>query len=204
MPIQTGKDIAIERALSVLENTDLNNRLLLHGFEPFSGGLSNIRLFGENAVFCEKDYSLKAETGNEIKINRYILFLHYLLNDFPAKRTGNIITFRQLKGGQFYWEPFIQKTIKPLINIIGNDIKKLEKGLEIFDCEKDNRKDYSVFISVIGKTGINLVYRVGDEEFPPDADIFFDASVANIFNTEDISVLCSEVCFGIINKIRNG
>jgi hypothetical protein len=199
MSVLEGKNTAITVAKSSLAKINLEERFRIHGFQPFQNGKILIRLFGKDARFYESNHDLiYSDTRESAKTNHHILFLHYLLCDIPINPANQLITFRQIPGGQFYWSSFIAKTIKPLVNFIGNDIEKLKNKLSKFDWKPENIGDFSARIHALGKIHVLLIYHVGDEEFPASADILFDSSILRVYKAEDVSVLSSEICLGII------
>ena len=137
-------------------------------------------------------------TDKPARIGDKILILHYLLCDKPINPTGELITFRDFSGGQFYWQPFLSRTVEPLVQRIGNNLEILEKNLSRFDWEPKKMGDFGVRVHTIGKFDITIVYNRGDEEFPAEAKIFFDSSVTKVFNTEDATVLASRICIGLL------
>ena len=83
---------------------------------------------------------------------------------------------------------------------MGNDVEKLKKGLRVFDWEPDTFGDFSAKILTVGNIYILLIYHFGDDEFPASMDILFYSSISQIYKVEDVSVLSSEICFGIIRN----
>ncbi len=47
----------------------------------------------------------------------------------PAENNKvNLKMFRNLRSGQFYWQPFLSRTIIPLTKRFGNDVELLKKN----------------------------------------------------------------------------
>ena len=201
MSIIKGKNIAIERAQAALRMLDLHERCKLHGFPPFQNGLTESRVFGKDVLFYKSDMKLiERKSLREVKTNQYILFLHYLLSDIAFSPSGQYISFRQLPGGQFYWEPFIAKSCSPLIRAIGNDIELLKQKLTIYDWEQTNYGDFSARIHILGNIHLLLVHYSGNDEFPANINILFDSNISRIYQAEDISIMSSEICFGLLKS----
>jgi hypothetical protein len=141
---------------------------------------------------------LKAGSLESAKASDRILVLHYLLCDVPLTPLHDLISFRGLPGGQFYWQPFLSRTVKPLMGRVGHDLEILRDHLQRFDWESVPMGDFGAKIHGIGKIFLFLVYHRGDDEFPPEMDVLFDASIKHVFSTEDAAVLASRICLGLL------
>jgi len=191
----SNKQKAVEKAVNIaidkLKGVDIKKRCELHGLK-ISGDKLNMRLFGKDISLDINDFSTDAKPAD------ILLVLHCLLCDIPVKKTGELISFREFTGGQFYYEPFLSKTIKPLINKYGNDIESIKKCMAKFDYEEVNLGDFGATIQSFGPFEITLIYRLGDDEFPVDAEVLFDSSFKRIFVAEDASVIASRICIGLL------
>jgi len=45
---------------------------------------------------------------------------------------------------------------------------------------------------------LNLVYRRGDDEFGPSAEVFFDSGLRKVFSAEDAATIASRICIGLL------
>ena len=201
MSKQTGHEEAIRIAVEKLQNIDLDTRCVNLGLAKPRNGIVRLRAFGTDMVLRQSDFRLFPLGSDEpAKSVDRILVLHYLLCDLPIHVTGELISFRQLTGGQFYWEPFVSRSVRPLVRGIGNNLELLRKNLDTFDWEPLSLGDLGARIHIIGKLHLTLVYRLGDDEFPPTADLLFDAGIKRIYNAEDAAVLASRICM----ELKNG
>jgi len=199
MTKQTGHKEAIRLAIERLKIIDLNNRCQLLGLNSVENGILKIRMFGRDYCLYIDDFRLvNVDDINPTKQNDQILLLHYLLCDVPIKVINELITFRDLVGGQFYWEPFVSRTTQQLCRVIGNDIERLKTNLNKFDWKQVDGEDFAAHIHIIGNIYLTLKYQLGDEEFPPDALLLFDSSIKRVFTAEDVAVLSSRVCLELI------
>jgi len=143
---------------------------------------------------------LIVETGLPPKPSEHLLALHYLACDLPVTPENRWITFREFPGGAFYWPAFLSRAIHPLIKAIGNDLVKLRERLARFSAmNEDGPADtVSARMVAVGKIEVLLVYRAGDEEFPPSADLLYDGCARRVYGAEDAAVLGGRVCFGLM------
>ena len=186
---------AICIAVEKLREVDMDSRCRLLGLSKPQGGSVPLRAFGIDMVLSLPEFKLfEAVSGERVKSGDRILVLHYLLCDLPVEETGELISFRELAGGQFYWEPFCSRTVRPLVKKIGNDLERLKGNLDRFDWKPVKLGDLGARIHAIGKLYCTIVYRLGDEEFPASADFLFDSSFKRVYNAEDTVVLAGRIC----------
>ena len=124
-----------------------------------------------------------------------ILILHYLaqkIKGLPV--SGNQwLTFRELSGVEGYAEAFRKRVIEPIIRKYGNHPEEFKKVLNRLPGQLYAGGDVGVILEVF--SGVSMLIKLWkqDAEFGPDANIYFDASIKNIFCTEDIVVLAQIV-----------
>lgn len=199
MSKQIARDEAIRLAVEQLNQVDLDERCQILDIEAPQDGVLPLRAFGINWQLRQSDWQLvNADTGAPAKPGDRILVLHYLLHESPIKLANDLVSFRVLPGGQFYWQPFLSRTVNPLLKRIGNDLELLRNHLQRFDWESVEMGDFGARIHALGKFFITLVYHLGDDEFPPTANVLFNANIQQVFVTEDVAVLASRVCLGLL------
>ncbi|MDD4889457.1 MAG: ASKHA domain-containing protein, partial [Phycisphaerae bacterium] len=200
----TNKQKAIEDAIALaveqLRSIDLAARCAPLGLPlPARDGSVTIRLFGADVRIAPATFeATNVATGRPAKPVDRLLALHYLLCDRLMAPAGQLISFRDLPGGQFYWASFQERTTVPLVRRFGNDVEALRANLARFQWCPCGLGDVGAAVQAVGVAGVTLVYRRGDEEFPPTAEVFFDASIRHAFNTEDVAALASRVCIGLL------
>jgi hypothetical protein len=136
--------------------------------------------------FLAQEYTVdpKARVVNSVSCNApakdftAILILHYLAKRLKglSALTGRWLNFRELSGVEGYLEAFRKRSVEPLIRKYGRTGSDEARVIEAFE-------------------GVPVLVKIwkADEDFAPDANIFFDASVKEIFCTEDIVVLAGIV-----------
>jgi hypothetical protein len=120
-----------------------------------------------------------------------ILILHYLaqrLKGLPPL-TGEWLNFRELSGIEGYSTAFRKRSIEPIIRKYGNNPEGILSCLERLPAKKINQADVGIILEVFEQVPARILLWRSDEEFGPDANMFFDRSITHIFCTEDIVVL---------------
>jgi hypothetical protein len=194
-----GQNEAIRIAVAKLANADLPARSENLGFRFLDTNTILIRAFGADCAVDLKSFEVRnQQSGQTVKPDLKILLLHYLMCDNNFSRTGKIINFRDLPGGQFYLEPYKSRSVNILVSKIKNDTELLKRNLKRFEWKESTPGDVGAKIHAIGKIHVTLTYYRGDEEMPPSADILYDASIKKVFNTEDVTVMASLLCRGLL------
>ncbi|MEI8196370.1 MAG: DUF3786 domain-containing protein [Phycisphaerae bacterium] len=203
---QQAQVVSIQRAAATLATIDLTARCAALGL-PLSSGADApvilLRAFGQDLRITPPDFAASRADGKPVRLTDHLLAVHYLLCALPLTPTGQMITFRDLPGGQFYFGPFCSRTTKPLIERIGNNLDLLRNNLNRFDHAFDPEAGGTpalrpVRIHAVGRIEITLQYHVGDEEGPPTADILFDACIKRVYGAEDVAALASRICIGLL------
>jgi hypothetical protein len=196
MSHQSARHKAIQIALEKLAEIDISQRCENLGLDkPDTKGIITLSVFGNDYVFdINKHLLVHSDTGQATRTDDFLLILHYLLCEHPVKKTQQLITFRDLPGGQFYWQPFISRTTTQLIRKIGNDLGRLKQNLNKLDWQPFQQGDLGAAIHILGRLDIVFIYYLGDEEFPANATVLFDRCIKRVYGAEDVSVLVSRVC----------
>ena len=164
-------------------------------------GAIRLPLFGQTLELRPPAFEgVVVETGQPPKPADRLLALHYLLCDLPVVPEGRWITFREFPGGAFYWQPFLARSIQPLVRAIGDDLGLLRARLERFAAkiEAGPADALSARIAAVGRIDVLFVYRPGDAEFPATSDLLYDACARRVYGAEDAAVLGGRVCLGLL------
>jgi len=206
MPDGTNKlqayESAVQGALERLRGVDMRERCLSLGFpEPRPGGVIAFRAFGRDLELLPPDYALvEAASRTSLHVFNRILVLRYLGAPGPLVPTGEPVSFRSLPSGMFYWNPFRERSAAILEKTFGSDLALLRERMAQFDWEPYPAGDLGASIHAVGALRIFLIYRTGDEEFPPAAEILFDSMIRRVYNAEDAAVLAQRMCLDLVSR----
>ncbi|MHC4887290.1 MAG: DUF3786 domain-containing protein [Planctomycetota bacterium] len=194
---------ACTMAIEALQGVDLAARCqALHLPEPSVDGCLRFDYLGKPVEINPADdwSAVILPSGKALHPAERLLALHYLQNESAPNPSEEWVTYRQFPGGQFYWHPFRNRTVEPLVDAIGDDVEGLQARLSRFRWEPVSGGDLGAEIHILGKVTIRLIYHVGDEEFPAEASVLFNQTLHHLFNAEDAAALASRVCFGLCNQ----
>ena len=149
--------------------------------------------------FLADEYSVDLEARQVLSLLRNakakdftsILILHYLAQSIKGlpKLSGTWLTFRELSGVEGYFDAYHKRAIEPIISKYGKYPEGINAVLERLPAKPFSGGDIGIVIQALADVPVLVKLWKSDEEFGPDANMYFDASITRIFCTEDIVVL---------------
>jgi len=134
------------------------------------------------------------EAGSEdIDLKDRILILHYLITAKGTPNTGKLIGFKQVPGGLFEYASFSREVLIPLLDHFGKKPELLAEAAVNLGGSEAGYGNAAVSIKAFPNVPVVIVLWRGDDEFPPNASILFDSTVADYLSTEDMSVMCGSI-----------
>jgi hypothetical protein len=140
----------------------------------------------------------------EVPLRNKVLILHYLTRAKGTPLANEVIAYKQLPEGSNYFPTFYKRAIKPLVDHFGRQPQRLIDATKEFGGYKVDYGDLAVTINAFKQVPITLVLWQGDEEFPPEGNILFDATVSDYLSPEDINVLCEIIAWSLVKFLREG
>jgi len=124
-----------------------------------------------------------------------ILILHYLAQKLKGlpQLSSQWLTFRELSGVEGYYDAYHQRSIEPIIRKYGKSPDAIKDVLSRLPGKLSEGGDISIIIEAFINVPVLIKLWRQDTEFGPDANMYFDASIKNIFCTEDIIMLAQMV-----------
>jgi hypothetical protein len=143
------------------------------------------------------------ESGQAIKLQDQVLLLHYLITATGDPVLNKWITFREVPSGPFYYSSFVKRAITPLVKCFGENPEGLEKvGAKIGKVMREPG-DIAVQVLALPRVPVVLSLWKGDDEFPPEGNVLFDASITSYLSTEDIAYVAGAVVYPAIGMFRS-
>ena len=144
------------------------------------------------------------DSNGEVTIRDKILIVHYLISAKGVPAANEVIAYKQLPEGSNYFPTFYKRAIKPVVDHFGKQPHRLIDTAGKLGGHKVDYGDAAVTINAFSRVPITLVLWRGDEEFPPEGNILFDATVSDYLSTEDINVLCEIIAWKLVKLLREG
>jgi len=145
----------------------------------------------------QMDVFLK-NNGKPVPIPEKILILHYLLTARGESVKQNLITFRQVPEGPFYYSAFIKRALNPLTQTFGAEPQLLMSCGVKLGADADELGDVSIRLNPLPRVPVTVVLWGGDDELSPEGNILFDESIVSYLPTEDIAVLSGMIVYRLI------
>ncbi len=169
-------------------------------FLPASkGGSLQLPFLNRQITIPWPDGEMIAPEGfKELSLQEQGLIMHYLLKAQGAPLTKDWITFREIPSGEFYYSAFVTRAKEPLVKTFGHRPELLVELGTRMGGTRGEEGDVSLCFQAFPMVPVCLILWTGDEEFPPDGNFLFDASISQYLSAEDIAVLSGLVVYPLI------
>jgi len=178
-------EIALNKAWDDLLNLSPHNDIRVKFLaDEYEVGLKDKRIMSLSCNVPAKDFSA-------------ILILHYLAHKLKglSEITGEWLTFRELSGVEGYVDAFRKRSIEPIIRKYGANPEGILANVNKIPMRKAEATDFGVVVDALENVPVLIKLWHADAEFGPDANMYFDKSIAKIFCTEDIVVLAGIIAY---------
>lgn len=117
------------------------------------------------------------------------LILYYLAMADGTPMAGRWIAFRELPDGWLYHQAFQGYTGDELVRALGNDIDAFVRAAENMGGQQLELGDAGYAFDALPRVRMAVVYWRGDDEFPPNAKVLFDATASHYLTTDGLAIL---------------
>ena len=144
-----------------------------------------------------------ADSAEKVPIRDKALILHYFISAKGTPAANKVIAFRELPEGSVYFPTFSKRTIEPLLNYFGQEPQQLIGTAETLGGYQADYGDAAVTINAFSRVPITIVLWQGDDEFAPQGNVLFDATISDYLPTEDITVLCETITWRLVKLLKS-
>jgi hypothetical protein len=144
------------------------------------------------------------DSQEEVSMRDKVLILHYLLSAKGTPIANKLISFKELPGGSNYFRTFSKRAIEPLMEHFGEQPHVLIDTAGKLGGHNVALGDVAVTVNAFSRVPVTIVLWQGDEEFPAQGDILFDASISDYLSTYDVTVLCESIIWKLVKFSREG
>jgi hypothetical protein len=116
-----------------------------------------------------------------------IVLLHYLLTADGTRPADRWVAFRELPDGLFYAQAFASHAEELLARKYGADLEAFRRAAGALGGMPLDLADASFRFQALPRLAVAVLLWSGDEEFPGQARILFDAAAGHYLPTEDLS-----------------
>ncbi len=164
---------------------------------PFMGEECAVRVKGSEV----KIESLKDD--KEISLTDQVLIAHYLIGASGEQEKGELITFRDIPDGHFYYDAFQRRARDPFLKVFGEHPELYKKVAPMVGGFPVDIGDVAFGFRVFPRITIRIALWKGDSEFPPEASILFDKSIISYLPAEDIAYMSGGIVYRMMGIARS-
>lgn len=162
-----------------------------------------VKAWGSDYLVRPKSEEIKTLTTAITPHEYFCVFLiNYLLSEKAIESDGEWISEKDLAGGTTFFRGPHAIPTHHISQTFGNDIDALKKRSESLHGEPLDLADIAFAFEVIGAVKIALLYWLGDEDFPAEAKLLIDRSVAGTLQLDAIFALLCDACYRLAQKPR--
>ncbi|MBT4513306.1 MAG: DUF3786 domain-containing protein [Chloroflexi bacterium] len=157
----------------------------------FKNGKFVVKFFNRTFLISHPDGEVE-EVGGEEGYPKWlrVLLMHYLSQADGTAVADKWIAYRQLPGGNFFEQRFLNMSINPLTKAFGDDIEGFKRGCLALGGEPITRTGDAGFrFRALPKIPMACILYLGDEEVQPAVNVLLDAASFAYLPTEDLSLL---------------
>ncbi len=142
------------------------------------------------------------EDAGKPTLPEQVLMLHYLLKAKTIPFSGELITFREVPSGIFYYQAFFKRAIAPLAKGFGSHSSLLDRVADLIGEIVPSHADRALKIVVLPRIPVILSVWEEDEEFPAEGNVYFDTTISSHLPTEDIAYAGSAAVYTALGIAR--
>lgn len=207
MPTQRDYETARALALDILSSLDMERCCTNAGLslEPVSPKIKRalIPYLGNTYTLCVHNKRIFFDDASDpLRTPDQVLLLHYLITATGVPVANELITFREVPSGSFYYAAFVKRAIFPLVKCFGQKPSLLDGVARVTGQVLPSPGDKALKIFALPCVPVVLSLWRGDDEFPPEANLYFDRSIVSYLPTEDIAYLAGAVVYKVIGIAR--
>ena len=165
-------------------------------------GLYSLHIWGDEYLVSPNENKIKRVTDNlpipgEIF---YFFILHYLLHSKTSEVKKEWISEKEIPGGDLFFTVSHEIPTSLISDRYGNDIEGFKKTCVQLQGTPLDLADASYSFDITPRIPVAVLFWDGDEDFPPDAKLLFDKSIAGLLAPDIVLALAHEVCSRIGNN----
>lgn len=141
-----------------------------------------------------------AQQQKELGVAHQALILYYFVTARAAPLTERWISFAELPDGRFYTQAFQGYTGTLLARHFAERVAEFEAAAKKHQGVDYPFADRAYLFWVFPRVPLLVVYWQGDEDFPPNYQILFDASVASYLPTDACAIAGSMLTRKLISS----
>ena len=154
---------------------------------PLDGeaGTVTMELLGEKFTVSHPDFTIVGPSP--LSNGERILFLRYLLDGRYAMPGGQYLTYREFPWGAVYLRQCTGRCVQRFAFSYGSRPELLERIMAKLPAKRLSHSDAGWEVELMPRLAVRFLLWLGDEEFPPNAQILFSDNFRHAFTAEDLA-----------------
>jgi len=167
-------------------------------------GLGHLRLpfFGRLYTISWPELEVRDPEGEVSPIPVQATLLQHLVLADGTPLENRWVSLGELPNGAFYERAFQGYSGNMLIRTIRGDIEGFKRAAEKLGGEPLDMGDASFRFWALPRIPLAVVYWSGGEEFPPTAQVLFDASAGHYHHLEMLAHIGAMICDRIVETYK--
>ena len=149
----------------------------------------NLVYWGCPVRVCWPTGNVMAPADEVLSVASHLILLHYLVTADGTPPADRWLSFRDLPDGRVYDAAFRQRACRPLERALGARVEAFRAASERLGGQRLTFGDASFMFQVLPRVRVAVILHAGDDEFPAEATMLFDASLRHYLPIEDVAVL---------------
>jgi len=178
---------AMEDAWRALTDEDLEMQARNAG-SSFDQGVITIKLLDHRCVVDAGPRTVVID-GRDADPGEALLVLHYLANAAGIEPSGRLVSYRQLPGGNVYYQAFRDRVTDVIGTAFDRDPQAVIDALNGLGAVRGRQDDISFIVPVFPKLPVTIVLWRGDDEVKGAASVLFDDTAPRFLHVEDLAAV---------------
>ncbi len=152
----------------------------------WDGSRFAVTLLGREFVISHPEYTITATDGGALPpLPTQTFLLRYLLEGKDTPWTGAWKTFREMPWGEMYIKPYTGRVLTRAAFTLGTRLDAFRAAAEKMGATAVIHGDAGYQFQLVSGYWMQILAWVGDEEFPPNAQVLYSDNFAEGFAAED-------------------
>ena len=165
-------------------------------------GEFHLQLYGAAVTGTYPDFRFYTALGDELLEFQQLLLLYYFASADGTALTGKFVSFADLPGGRTYALAFQGYSGNEVVKAFGEDIAAFKDACEIENGQAGSVADAAYSFQALPRVSAQLVYWLGDEDFPSSCKILFDAAATHYVPIDACAIIGSNLARRVIKRFR--
>ncbi|MBI5564203.1 MAG: DUF3786 domain-containing protein [Chloroflexi bacterium] len=144
----------------------------------------------------------RADTGDEAASFTQSIILMYLATADGTPSFAHWISFHELPDGQFYEQAFRGYSGEELIRGLQSNLEAFQRAALKLNGESIGLGDAAFVFRILPRLRLAVVMYAGDEDFPAQARVLFEATAPRYLSTDGLAILGGQLVGQIVKAAK--